>query len=100
MNLEEAAVILKGIHSNDSFEIGAAVAVLEAHDVVFAEVLPALHLNQLDGDFSGIAEPVFATQGDVGALVLTQQLLFAVTFDDRCSAHHDPVLSPVVVHLQ
>ena len=30
-----------------------------------------------------------AAQGDVGALVLTQQLLFSVAFDDGCSSHHE-----------
>ena len=76
------------------------IEVFEADDVVLAQVWAALDLNHFDGDFAGVREPVLTAQGDVGALVLAHQLLHAVLLDDGGSLHHDPVLRPVVVHLQ
>ena len=54
-------------------EFAAAVAVLEANNVVFAEVLSALHFNQFHGDSARVAEAVFTTHRHVGALVLLHQ---------------------------
>ena len=76
------------------------VEVLEADDVVLAQVWAALDLNHLDGDLAGVGHAVFAAQGDVGALVLAHQLLNAVLLDDGGALHHDPVFRPVVMHLQ
>ena len=80
--------------------IAAAVAVLEAHDVVFAQVFAALHFDQLHGDAPGVGQAVFAAQRDVGALVFTHELLFTIPFHQGRALHHHPVLSPVMVHLQ
>ena len=80
--------------------VGATVAIVKAHDVVFAQVGAALHLNHLHRDLARVGEPVPAAQGDVGALVFADQLLLAILFHQRRALHHDPVFGPVVVHLQ
>ena len=64
--------------ASDYVHIAAAVAVLEAHDVVFAEVLAALHFNQFHGDAARVGEAVSAAHRDVGALVFPHQLLGAI----------------------
>ena len=80
--------------------LASSIKVLEADNVVLAQVGTALDLDHLDGDFAGVREPVLTAQGDVGALVLAHQLLDSVLLDDGGALDHDPVLRPVVVHLQ
>ena len=60
---------------------GAAVGVLEAHDVVFSEVAPGLHFDQFQRDLAGIGQAMDLAERDVGTLVLGQQHL-AVSASD------------------
>src|SRR5664279_6162423 len=48
------------------------VAVLEPHDVVFAEIRPRLHFDDLERYLAGVGKPVRLAERDVGALVLGQ----------------------------
>ena len=50
--------------------------VVEADDVVFAEVFAGLDLDQVEGDLAGVFEAVRGAEGDVGRLVLGQGDLF------------------------
>lgn len=47
-----------------------SVCVLEAHDIVLAEVAPGLHLDDLERDFAGVREAVRLAKRDVRALIL------------------------------
>ena len=58
--------------------VAASVAIFKADDVVFAQVGTALNLDQLHRNIARVGEPVAATQGDVGALVLADHLLATV----------------------
>src|SRR5258707_6610159 len=50
-----------------------AVSVLEAHDVVLAEIGARLHLDEMKGNFPRILQPVPRAERDIGRLVLVQE---------------------------
>ena len=45
--------------------LSASVDVVEAHDVVLAEIAADLHLDQLERDLAGIGEPMNAADRDI-----------------------------------
>ena len=47
----------------------APVDVVEAHDVVLAEIAADLHLDQFERDLAGIGEPMNAADRDVDRFV-------------------------------
>ena len=76
------------------------VDILEAHDVVFAQVATGLDLDDLQGNGPGVLQPVVAAHRDVGRLVLGDQECPIVAGHAGGAGDHDPVLGPMVVHLQ
>src|ERR1700739_1679419 len=78
----------------------AAVAVLEAHDVVFAEVGPRLHLDDLEHDGAGILDAVLHADRDVGRLVLLEKKHLFAASNARGSGDHDPMLRAMMMQLQ
>ena len=80
--------------------LAPAVAVLEADDVVFAEIAARLHLDQVQRDLAGILQPVRGAERDVGRLVLGQHHLLVAAADFGGALHDDPMLGAVMVHLQ
>src|SRR5262249_24121356 len=79
---------------------GAAVRVLEADDVVLAEVAARLHLDDLEVYLAGVGQAVRLAQRDVGALVLAEQDLLVAAGHLGGAGDDDPVLRAVVMHLQ
>src|SRR6185437_16937502 len=51
----------------------APVRVLEADDIVFAEIAAGLHLDEVERDLAGILEAMRRAQRDVGRLVLVEK---------------------------
>ena len=80
--------------------LAALVAVLEAHDVVLAEVAARLHLDELERQLARVLQPVLRPDRDVRRFVLRQEELVLAARDPRRAGDHDPVLGAVVVHLQ
>src|SRR6202007_2523580 len=78
----------------------ATVVVLDADDVVLAEIAAGLHLDQLQHDLAGIVQPVHRAHRDINRLVLVHGLDVVIDGDARRAAHHDPVLGAMVVLLQ
>src|SRR5215467_14758691 len=78
----------------------AAVTVLEAHDVVLAEVRPRLHLDDLEHDGARILDAVLHADRDVGRLVLLEEKHLLTTGDARSSRDHHPMLGAVMMHLE
>src|SRR5207342_3902917 len=78
----------------------ASVHVLEADDVVLAQIAARLHLDQFQRHHARILEAVLHAQRDVGALVLREDDRLVATRDAAGATDHDPVLGAVVVHLQ
>src|SRR6516165_11287139 len=78
----------------------ASVDILEAHDVILAQVGAGLHLDDLEGDHAGVLDAVPDANRDVGRLVLLEQEHVLATGDARGPRHHHPVLGAMVVHLQ
>jgi hypothetical protein len=76
------------------------VIVLDADDVILAEIAAGLHLDQLQQDLSGVLEPVHRAHRDIDRLVLVHGLDVVIDGDSRRAAHHDPVLGAMVVLLQ
>src|SRR5882672_7403769 len=76
------------------------VAILVANDVVFPEIAAGLNLDQKQGGLPRVLETVLRADRDVGGLVFREQLDFLVARNPRGARHHDPVLRPVVMHLQ
>lgn len=78
----------------------ASVGVLEADDVVLAEVRARLDLDQFERDLAGVRQTVGRAERDVGRLVLGQHDLLVAVRDHRRALHDDPVFGAMVVHLQ
>ena len=58
-----------------------------------------LHLDDFDGHFARVLEPVPLRRDDVDALVLTHELLSFADHDLGRALHDDPMLRAMVVHL-
>src|SRR5271154_3747086 len=85
---------------------GAAIAsftvidVVDADDVILAEIAAGLNLDQLDVDLAGVGEPVRRANRQIDRFVLVNERHFVVERDLGGAAHDHPVLGPVVVLLQ
>lgn len=77
-----------------------SVRVLEPYDIVLAQISARLHLDKVERYQSRVFDPVGDTDRDVRRLVLAKEHGFVPTGDAGGAVDHDPVLSPVVVHLQ
>src|SRR5688572_14163036 len=77
-----------------------SVRILEADDIVLAEVGARLHFNQLERHLAGILEPVARAEWNVGRLVFGKQERFLAARDLGSAYHDDPVLGAMVMHLQ
>src|SRR5215467_3395372 len=78
----------------------AAVAVLEAHDVVLAEVRPRLYLDDLEHDGARILDAMLHADRDVSRLVLLEEEHLLAAGDARRACDDHPVLGPMMMHLQ
>src|SRR5262249_39108824 len=78
----------------------ALVVVLEAHNVVFAEIAAALHLDQLERDPPRIGEAMHGADRDVDGFVLVHSANLLADRHLGGAAHHDPMLGAVHVLLQ
>ena len=76
------------------------VGILEADDVVLTQIAARLYLDDLEGQLARVGQPMHVAQRDVGRFVLTQQEGLLAVGDFGGALHDDPVLGPVVVHLQ
>src|SRR5215472_11899590 len=79
---------------------GPPVMVLEADDVVLAEIGTRLHFDHMQRDFAGVFQPVRGTERDIGRLVFGEDDLFLAAADLGGALHDHPVLGAVMVHLQ
>src|ERR1700712_1452811 len=79
---------------------GTAIGILEADDVVLAEIGTGLHLDDLERQLPRVRQAVRLAQRDVGALVLGEDRLAVAAGDLGRALHHDPVFGSVVMHLQ
>src|SRR6202171_26228 len=77
-----------------------SIGIVEAHDVVFAEVRARLHLDDLEGHLPGVLEPVAHAERDERRFVFAQEKLLVAARDERRAAHDDPVFGAVVMHLK
>src|SRR5580692_7225452 len=80
--------------------LATAIDILEADDVVLAEVAAGLHLDEFERDLARIGEPVNGADRDIGGLVLVQDLLVVADGDFRGAPHHHPMLRAVEMLLQ
>src|SRR5579884_2703495 len=78
----------------------AAIAVLEANDVVLTQVGAGLYLDDVHRDLAWILDAMAHTDRDVGRLVLLEQEDLVPAGDAGGPGHDDPVLGSVVMHLQ
>src|SRR5260370_37984812 len=75
------------------------VDVLDAHDVVFPEIAPRLHLDKLQVDLAGIGETVIGADRQIDRLVLVHEPFGAVERHFGRAFHHDPMFGAVAVSL-
>src|SRR3981189_747645 len=78
----------------------ASVTVLEAHDVVFAQIRARLHLDDFQRHRARVLDAMLHADRDVGRLVLFQKEDLLAARDARGAGHHHPVLGAVMMHLQ
>src|SRR6185437_2622254 len=78
----------------------AAVVILQPHDVVFAQVGPRLHLDDMEWDLPGVLDPMLDPDGDIGRLIFLEQENLVPSRDARGPRDDDPMLRPVMMQLQ
>src|SRR5450759_389247 len=77
-----------------------SVMVIETNDIVFPEVIAALHFDHHAIDFAGVGEAVGRAGGNVGRLVRTDRdFVLAVHHLGNARDHH-PVLAATLMILQ
>src|SRR5689334_13439927 len=74
-------------HNNPS------VLVVEAHDVVLAEIIAALHLDQHEGVGAGIFEAMHRLDGNVRRLIRFELEYVIAASDARAAVDDDPMLA-------
>src|SRR5260370_41652163 len=78
----------------------AAILVIEAHDVVFADVITALNLDHHQGIRAGIFQAVPRFQRDKSRFIDLYRINALAVGDARRAADHHPMLAAMSVHLQ
>src|SRR3984893_12782271 len=78
----------------------ASVTVLEAHDVVLAQVRAGLHLDDFQRHRARVLDAVLDAHRDVGRLVLFEKEDLVAASDARGAGHHHPVLGAVMMQRQ
>ncbi len=92
-------MVRSGLHERHSAP-APLVIVFEADDVVLAEVLAALHFDDDQRNHAGVLQAVGHPHGNEGRLVdVVGGFLVAARYLGG-SGHYNPVLAPVMVHLQ
>src|SRR5207253_10001619 len=78
----------------------AAVGIVDAHDVVLAQVAAGLDLDDFQRELSRVFQAMQHAERNEGGLVLAEQELLLAARDQRRAADHHPVLGAVVMQLQ
>src|SRR6188768_2055842 len=73
--------------------------VLDADDVVFAEIGTSLYLDQLQLDLAGVGQAMDTTEWQVDRLVFVEYGYGSIDGDFCRAANDNPVLGPMVVLL-
>src|SRR6266481_3490671 len=79
---------------------GALVIVLDANDVVLAEIAAGLDFDQLQRNLAWIFHPMGRADRNIDRFVLMYGLDEFIDGHARRAAHHDPVLGAMVMLLQ
>src|SRR6267142_6398708 len=79
---------------------GALVIVLDANDIVLAEIAAGLDFDQLQRNLARIFHPVSRADRNIDRFVLMYGLDEFIDGHARRATHHDPVLGAMVMLLQ
>ncbi len=80
--------------------LGATITVLIAYNIVLTEIFARLHLDDLERNLAWVFQAMGLAEGDVGALVFSEQKGFTALSNLGRALDDDPVLGAVVVALQ
>ena len=80
--------------------VDAGVVVAEADDIIFAQVLAVLHLNNHQRDDARVLQAMLGARGHVGGLVGRNELFFVSAGDLGGAGNDNPVFASMVVLLQ
>src|SRR5262247_1628113 len=78
----------------------ASVDVVEAHDVVLAEIAADLHFDQFEWDLARIGKPMNVADRDIDGFVFVHAAHVIAERDLGRSLDHDPMLGAMEVLLQ
>ncbi len=78
----------------------AAVVVFEPNDVVFAEIVAALHFDDMHRLIERVRNSVYRANRNVGRFVHGQVELFVIQRDACLALHHRPVFRALRMLLQ
>jgi hypothetical protein len=76
------------------------VDVLISNDVVFTQIVPELHFDNLDLIYAEIFEAVFGAEGDIDGLAAGEGQDFVIDGHGGGAADHSPMLVTMLVALQ
>ena len=71
--------------------LSTPVNIVEAHDVVLAEIAADLHLDQFERDLARVGEPMNAPNRDIDGFVLVHAAHVIAERDLGRSLDHDPI---------
>ena len=76
------------------------VHVLEAHDVVLAQISARLHFDDFQRQRARVFQAMLHADGNLSRLILGEQKSLSAARHLGRAAHHYPMLGAVVMHLQ
>ena len=79
--------------------VATAVNIVEAHDIVLAEVITRLYFDNIEDLVAGIFEIMRGSQWYENRLVFMQVENFIVAENARGAFDYDPVFGAMVMHL-
>src|SRR3546814_3663116 len=83
-----------------ALRLRSPVNILEAHDVVLAQVIARLHFDQFEWAIADVFQTMLHPDRDVRGLVGTQHQQVLATGDAGAAIDHHPMLGAVMMQLQ
>ena len=59
-------------------KIATTIVVIKAFDIIFAEIVAELYLNEFNSLWGGVAQSVFGAKGNIGGFVRTEGKILAI----------------------
>src|SRR5215468_1814794 len=86
--------------SGEAEGLSASVEIVQANDVIIAQIAPDLHLDQFERDLAGVGEAMNAPDRDVDRFIFVHAAHVVAERDLGRSPHHNPMFGTMEMLLQ